>query len=608
VGQARGPVLQWTARLMKSTATELPGIYMEMQALPDVAEQQRMLPLLCARWAELDAPGGLAFFTQAKKEHKDSWGRIWLLTEWALRDPAAAYDAVMELPEKEAQGELLNVGTELMRENPEKFWAWFQKARKPLPGGWNDSDNWRKVAADHLEELLAMAGELAAAKPDGPEPPGRRSELNGLYKLLAATMAGKDVSQALNWAKQQPEAVRNSALQGALGVVARETPEKIADSISLLKSEQIGANFFNGSGAGELIGVAMGKLTERDPVAAVEWLRANIAKLGDDSHEALQKLQEGLASAMRDGKLTPQQAFNAVRAAKEENEYIRLNVLRQMWKGLPADQLAATAEWLKGVDSKSARGYAMRGILPEWMALDQEAALKFASELKDPGLAKEMFAGLVSNASNGLVSTQSERMAAALQMVPPEHRAQVLYDQVRMNYSDGMMDHSPPFQGALMAAALEGLPPGETTDRAFIKVAETWGANDPQAALAWAGQQTDPGLREKATGAAVAAWAREDAWGTSEWIDALPAGELRDNSSHHLARALRTEEPESAWTWAGSIGDPATRLEAQAAVLRKWRDSSAPDAQAAVEAIAAGLPPADRQRLVDTLQGRDNAK
>ena len=132
-------------------------------------------------------------------------------------------------------------------------------------------------------------------------------------------------------------------------------------------------------------------------------------------------------------------------------------------------------------------------------------------------------------------------------------------------------------------------------------VAAAWGASEPEAALTWAKGQSDSGLRKTATGAAVEAWAKEDAWGTSQWIDALPAGETRDTASHHLARSQGKEEPVSAWTWAGSIGDPVTRLEAQAAVLREWRNSSAGDAAAAVEGLAQTLTPAGHQRLVEAL-------
>ncbi|MES2705759.1 MAG: hypothetical protein V4726_04060 [Verrucomicrobiota bacterium] len=43
-------------------------------------------------------------------------------------------------------------------------------------------------------------------------------------------------------------------------------------------------------------------------------------------------------------------------------------------------------------------------------------------------------------------------------------------------------------------------------------------------------------------------------------------------------------------------------------MLRKWRDSSAPEARAAVEGTAGHLTPAERQKLLDTLEHRDGAE
>jgi hypothetical protein len=212
------------------------------------------------------------------------------------------------------------------------------------------------------------------------------------------------------------------------------------------------------------------------------------------------------------------------------------------------------------------------------------------------------------HATLGAVNTQGERVAAVIAGIPAEHRADILCNQVKERYSEHMMDHSPPFEGARFAAALDGVPASEAKDRAIAMIAGTWGAADPLVALDWAWKQADAGIREKSAGATVEAWAAEDAWGASEWIKAQPPGESRDIAAHHLARALRTEEPESAWAWATDIGDAATRVEAQAAVLRKWRDSSAAEARAAVEAVVDSLTPAARQQLMDTLDRRDGAK
>lgn len=62
---AAGVVGKWSERLRKATVLELPGIFAEIQALKDRDGNRMALRLLCSRWAELDAPGGLAFFLAA---------------------------------------------------------------------------------------------------------------------------------------------------------------------------------------------------------------------------------------------------------------------------------------------------------------------------------------------------------------------------------------------------------------------------------------------------------------------------------------------------------------------------------------------------------------
>lgn len=82
-------------------------------------------------------------------------------------------------------------------------------------------------------------------------------------------------------------------------------------------------------------------------------------------------------------------------------------------------------------------------------------------------------------------------------------------------------------QGA--AAYLSRLPVSERTLDAAREVAERWGGTDPEAALAWALEQRDPGLRSRALGGALAAWADRDAASAAELATHFaPGDELRD--------------------------------------------------------------------------------
>ncbi len=81
-------VTGWTAQLEKCSAADLPAFFSEMGKLPDSAAKTTALRLLCARWAEVDAAGGVAFFTTVKEEVASSPAallKIW--TDYGLPLP-----------------------------------------------------------------------------------------------------------------------------------------------------------------------------------------------------------------------------------------------------------------------------------------------------------------------------------------------------------------------------------------------------------------------------------------------------------------------------------------------------------------------------------------
>ncbi len=99
-----------------------------------------------------------------------------------------------------------------------------------------------------------------------------------------------------------------------------------------------------------------------------------------------------------------------------------------------------------------------------------------------------------------------------------------------------------------MAATLLGLPPGGDTEKAAVNVAEAWATSEPRAALPWAAGQTDAGLREKTPEPPSRPGRARTPGAPRSGFDALPEGGERDIAAHHLARVLRHDEPESAWT------------------------------------------------------------
>lgn len=161
-------VAKWAARLAATDAAGLPAMAEEALAVADQPKSQKWMRLLAARWAEVDPAGGVAFFADQQKgkpsHEANPWPQIWILTEWALRDVEAAWAHVAAQSGKDESGVVINLGAELLRENPRVFWDWFLKAREPLPRQWGDPNPaWLELARQHGKTLEAMAAEMAAA-------------------------------------------------------------------------------------------------------------------------------------------------------------------------------------------------------------------------------------------------------------------------------------------------------------------------------------------------------------------------------------------------------------------------------------------------------------
>ena len=78
----------WSARFEKATTADLEKELLALLANQDSPDWTDPLKLLCARWAEIDPAGALAFFEANKVP---TIARHHLLKEWALLDSDAAW-------------------------------------------------------------------------------------------------------------------------------------------------------------------------------------------------------------------------------------------------------------------------------------------------------------------------------------------------------------------------------------------------------------------------------------------------------------------------------------------------------------------------------------
>lgn len=621
---ASGTVKKWADRLRNCRVEELPALAEEIERIQSEAmaqppgmdqamkrlvlmnEHQTALRLLCARWAELDAPGGFAYFSQLKAEGKDDEGRSLLLVEWALRDQATVFQTVQALPDPDRGNHLNYIGTELIREDKEEFWAWFQKARRPLPNRGLGDATWKILTREHFEELSALGVQLALVAAGDNRAAGQPDiqpwELQYLFTLLSTTLAERDPDKALAWAKDQPGKVRDFAIEGVIRTLVKGTPEKLPDYLELLKPPQSGPGSDGVPGSGELVRAALDQMASRDPVKTLNWLKENRSKLPQDSSDAVYSLGGRLGAAIREGRVTPQQASAKPQAAsanapvasksplsspdpqksKKDNEKLppgfarreqdlqRLEVtnlgdLRDLlenqasspWQMMFQTRLWAERDpaglwrWLRGGGFEKLVGIDASGILfGAWFPKDPAAAITAFHQLGGDRAQRQRAASEML----GLLTTGDDGLRAKLMPFFEE-------------LADVNGSSSLPGDTAANAAMLAKMPPGTSRDALLNSTARSWMASNWKASITWAASLTEP-LRSRLLAtmagmtfgrgefvdfpgatlpshreAGCTEWARK-------WLNTEAPPEVVSRMGPEFAAALAKDDPAAALEWA----------------------------------------------------------
>ena len=81
-------------------------------------------------------------------------------------------------------------------------------------------------------------------------------------------------------------------------------------------------------------------------------------------------------------------------------------------------------------------------------------------------------------------------------------------------------------------------------------------------------------------------WVKQEPDQASEWINALPRGQLFDQAARGIAEGLRLTDPRDALTWVTAIADPKLRDGVANWILQDWSMADSDDARSAVEALS----------------------
>jgi hypothetical protein len=586
-------LLSWSTGLEKAGPGELEKQLGDLLADPTSPGWIDRLKLLCARWAEIDPAGALAFFAANKVP---SVARHLLLIEWALLDSDAAWAAIPA--GEEGDRERIAVTSSLLTEDRETFLWWFRQTPGVRPTG---DPAWVLIAERYPDEIAGMAARvLEAAR----APEAKGSDLaTAFYRLLADTKARKDPAAAFEWAKGLDPLVRDAALRESLEIWSRSDPAAVCKALLSPDSADV---FQNLKGKVELAQSVMTRLAAQDPTAVIQLLaeHPDSALLSQGSSAGLEK---ALVPALARGKMSALEAYRLLISAKGSASMIPLNVLPSVWRGMPVAALEEGAKAVLAEPANEWRGVALGGLANAWFLRDAAAALEFIGTIPDAELKAETYAGLFS-IRNGLPGGPRQQ-ADLLAMVPPEDRAAVLTSHLLRDGHPSpepyrQVDAARDFHPDAIAPLLSELPPSKESNQAVEINAVKWGESEPAAALAWAARLKDPAARSAATAGALKGWAYHDPYAASDWLSDQPPGAPRDAGAASLVGHLAKSDPDAAWELASSIDDETLRLDSRVTALGQWAERDLEAARAAYRGIASKLPKAEAAKLSAALTGK----
>ena len=145
-----------------------------------------------------------------------------------------------------------------------------------------------------------------------------------------------------------------------------------------------------------------------------------------------------------------------------------------------------------------------------------------------------------------------------------------------------------------------------TADLVIEKGLTTWLTDDPAAAAAFAGQQTEPFLREVALRTIANRWAEIDAQAAARWAESLADTGERDRAIEQAALSIARADPRAALELLSRRGGDSKRDTASGGVLTTWAHL---DFDAALSWVEAQPPGETRDDIVERLvvlrAGRD---
>jgi len=114
----------------------------------------------------------------------------------------------------------------------------------------------------------------------------------------------------------------------------------------------------------------------------------------------------------------------------------------------------------------------------------------------------------------------------------------------------------------------------------------------------WAMSLTDPQAEARTISQVMREWARDDFNAAVNWVNSQPPGPSYDAAAAALAFSMAANNPQDAIAWAGNIADPTARTNALQRISREvmWRDPTNGMSILQASGVPANLIPPPGQR------------
>lgn len=410
--------------------------------------------------------------------------------------------------------------------------------------------------------------------------PSRRIALIGSIWLLSAAGAFSLgwLSSGGSGERRGQEAAKNGGVSpSAHGASASGSAEGKSGDVSM-------AAFFGTHGSG------------LEQILAGRTLEQHLKKLLSLDDAALR--MQGFLQLL-DGLKTPDDLKAALDLVTKENRRggMRLteqSLLLQKWAKMDASAAAGYASGLR--DFSRAAG--LDAVFKTWLQSDPEAAIAWAQ--KNGISANDAGPGGPGGPGGRDGGQDNWAMASLLETLAKTNIDRAMevagtqaYGRARGRMAETLIDELISQRGEQAAREAVLNISDEQLRAGFAReLAQRLASTDPKGAAAWANGLPAGETRERAMAEAIQAWASKDPVAAGQYLQQLGASPEFDRARQDYAMRVVREDPEGALAWTQAITDERRRNDTTQQVLRSWMRSDATNAQAWAQAngvqIAAG--------------------